>query len=465
MKMKKIAAACVLALGAVGAAHAYDPTVTADIIIYVGGASAQDVAFETIAKQIMLNNGNFDMIFNQKTINAAGVYDPANDGNNFRAAFGDMDDSKFGGVGTYANKKLLIIKRSQGGSWYGVGPVANGNAVYFMNPQPGGTPCYKNGGTNWICNASVVGNLVPRVPDFGLSDVEPDLFKLAVNKPTGSSISFNVAPENAMANYTGGANPTPVYALGFGIQMNAAVPLNPALGVSRAEFAGIMTGAVTDYNQLAAYTGSGSTPIVLCRRNRGSGTQAAAQAYFLNQGCGANSLTALLPSTTTVPANGAPFTVVGNESGSNVTTCLNNNTASIGVISLENIPGGIAGDTGVFPVSTRKWVAVDGVQPVDGNGVTTFNSEIMKNGRYQFVVESTVNVPTVPTSADAAAISAAYIAAASLVSNINAAVPGSTTPITLRNVGQLALSTNGTAPEVMNASHGGKTCKPFSKVR
>jgi hypothetical protein len=468
MKMKPIVAACALAIAASAPAFAYDPTTTtADFVVRIGGATAQDVAFETIARSLMLST-NFDMIFNDKTVDG-GAYDPANDGNDFRAAFGDADDTKLGNTGAYIGKKLLIVKRSKGGSWYGVGPVANGDKVYWMNPQLGGTPCTLNGGTTWICNTAIA-NLITAVPDLGMSDVEPDLFKIAANRPTGSSISFNVAPESAMKAYTGGATPTPVYALGFGVQANKNAPIDFAKGLSHAEYAGIMTGAVTDYNQLAAFTGSGSVPIVLCRRNNGSGTQAAAQAYFLNQGCGANSNTAAVRTTTTAPTgSGNAYAIVGNESGSNATGCINGTDQGIGVVSLEGQPDATGADA-IFPVTNRKWVAINGVAPVTGDNVSTFNTDSMKSGHYPFFVESTFNVAdgskggAVPAGI-AAAVATGWIAQATLPSNMALIIPGSTTGQTLRNTGQLALSTNTAGANVMNASHGGKTCIPATQVR
>jgi ABC-type phosphate transport system substrate-binding protein len=389
VQLKKMTAACVLALGAVsGSALAYGPGTTPDVTIYVGGASAQDSVFVGLIRGFM--SGNIDEYYDNATVEATPATTigfTSSDGTNFRAVFGQWaaDGSDL------ASKKVLVVKRSAGGSYWGVAPIANNEAVKFMNISPatctlGGVSTVAN---KYVCDigkgtSSIIPitatNLIDAVPDVGLSDVEPALFTDLVNQPgtadfTGDPVGTPFTDASSLASKS-------LFAVGFGAQVNA---LNPVTGITKQQYASIATGAISNWNQIDPALGSHT--VVLCRRTNGSGTQAMSNAYFLNTACGNSQ----------VPADsGFGARIVENVATGNVRTCIAGDPWAIGWLSLEdNLTG----------VTTRKWVPVAGVSvpnPTSPGGATcsfgACNTDNMKNGKSDMYAEQSFNKPLTLTS-------------------------------------------------------------------
>jgi hypothetical protein len=126
---------------------------------------------------------------------------------------------------------------------------------------------------------------------------------------------------------------------------------------------------------------------VLCRRVATSGTQAAAQLYFLwaptASGELAGQLTPVGSATSGTTNLGPTFRVVSNSGTSNVRDCLNSVAAgtnySGGVVSMENNPLGGA-DTYRFPKINGAFIA-------DGVAASAQTAEAIA-GRYDFVYEA-----------------------------------------------------------------------------
>jgi len=348
MKLNKIALA-LAALVAAPVAFAHSPTTTPDLVVRISGASAQQGTLVKIAETMMVA-GTIDVFYND----AAGA--------NHRAVFGTMKPTgtPIGVLNTaipasIGGKKVLIMDRAVGGSFYGVGPVARAQAIDAMKVDGS---CTSSGNTfpspSYYCAGTEL-----QVSDGGVSDVEPGMFR-GPNLPAGETALS--AAELAVLDV----------ASQNGVVMGVAVTNNyPYTTISKAAVQSIMTGTYTDWSQVNA---SLSGPITLETRAAGSGTKSAANAFFLNAPCS----TAGLPPQ---PAQGDPvnfstYTVVENSGTGGVKAGLNSVYAKgqmgLGLVSLENTPSGS---------DNWKFVAIDGVAPTIANAVS---------GDYQFFVEQSM---------------------------------------------------------------------------
>lgn len=346
MKLNKLALA-VAAIVAAPAAFAHSPTTAPDLTVSLSGASAQQGNLVAIAEKLMVA-GTIDVFYNDAA------------GSNHRAVFGTIKptgtvvggvtiDSKIGG------KKVLLLDRAQGGSFQGVGPVARSQSIAAMST----TGCTSSGLT-YPSPTYYCGNTVNLVPDAGVSDVEPAMFRGA-NLPTGETAlsaaelaGMDVASQNAVI-------------MGLAVTNNYTLP-----SISKAAVQSIMSGSYTDWSQVDP---SLSGPIVLETRTAGSGTKAMANAWYLNNPCSTAGLTPL--GNQGDPVNFSTFTVVENASTGGVKSGLNavysKGMMGIGIISLENTPA--ANDNWHF-------VAIDGVAPTVANAIngsyTNFTEQSMQ---------------------------------------------------------------------------------------
>lgn len=339
MKLNKISAACGLAVAVLsGQAFALAPTVTPDLQVFISGASAQQLTLGKIVQGMMVA-GSIDV-----------YYDTATGGKDYRAYFGT------GAAGTsIAGKKVLIHNRAKGGSVWGVNPVARATAISRMAIDAG---CTAVAGATFPAATYKCTNTVNAVPDAGVSDVEPGLFS-GINVATGDSeltdaerANLTVASQNAVI---------------MGIAVTNNMPL---ASLSRAQLTSMLTGAYTDWSSVDA---SLSGPIIVQRRVNGSGTQAAANAYFGAYPCSTGKLA---PATASNSVAGG-YTVVENSASGGVKSGLNADFAAgkmaIGILSTESVP--VAG--------TDNWhhVQIDGVAPTVANTIA---------GKYDYFVEQTI---------------------------------------------------------------------------
>lgn len=328
-KLNPLAAACAAALSlSAGQAMALTAFEAPDVNIYLSGASApQNLLGEVANKLFDSTQGIF--VYHDNNATTANFGD---DGRSYRAYFGVVKNDPSIRE-SLRGKKVLLVNRAKGGSVWGVNPVARAEAIATMKIDSGS--CALNSG---IYRCPEVGNdLTPtadnRIPDFGVSDVEPNMFKGPLNVEFGAT---QLTPAEA-AVFSGtqfGAN-----SLMMGIVATNAVP--DTLPISHAEYGAMLSGLIGDWSQVA--DGSTTGPVAVCRRVQGSGTQASYNWFFNNFPCAKDGLHGT--SASTVPARmldsagydgahagtsgdpividpSAGYTVVENPSSGNVRDCL-----------------------------------------------------------------------------------------------------------------------------------------------
>jgi hypothetical protein len=272
---------------------------------------------------------------------------------------------------------VAFQKRDAGGSGQGVYPVANGNAIAFIDP----TTCTGPASGVGTCSAQF-----NRVPDGGTSDVEPSMFQPALNNPAPFSGALNL----------GAITVRPFVSTIFGLAVSNALylklqqdqglpagvrPTVPKDAVATMLRAGFPFDTVA-WRLLLPNTNDGTqnSQVTICRRVNGSGTQASANRFFLEYPF--NSGVTLAPSTagdSSVAAHGtAPgnLYVVENSSSGNVATCLTS----------ANAAGGFAiGHQSYENAETAAWRFVR-ISGQEGGRENT------KAGRYPYFFEATCQV-------------------------------------------------------------------------
>jgi ABC-type phosphate transport system substrate-binding protein len=411
MKMKMIAAAC--ALMAAGSSFAAGTVSIGGVphnVVYLSGASAPDNFLADIAEGML-----------------TGVTFYTASGTNYRAFAGAANNIPNVANGT----RVLFIKRSAGGSVFGVNPVARAQRVTTINVNN----CTGTGtgtkGNPFTC--AVVGtdpgepnHALPAnaglVPDFGVSDVEPAMFQDPFN-------TENDAPALAPAEVAR-LSVTPLNQIMMGIAATNQVPATTVL--TRSAYGAMLNGQITTWDQVDP-TLSGD--VAVCRRVEGSGTQTSYNWFFGNFPCSANEFGSVAPARMTDSfgwkATGtgtvadpyeidpsAGYTVVENSSSSNVRSCMtaaNNGTdynfaafdpeegktnnfrvtftksgpmKAIGVVSLDSYASTSGWSfrhldgAGTFTGGTQTSSAgATGIAPSKANLI---------NGRYDFVVELSI---------------------------------------------------------------------------
>jgi len=356
MKFSKIALATSMALAAmtanaIGSAGIPD---NPDNILFISGASGVDSYLGATA----------DYFINVTTyIHSAD--------NNYKAWYGTTK-TDIGTLGAGAN--LLIIKRSAGGSAYGVGPLARGTLIDVPDWRDA-TPTAVDTTLTALSIAAtsnqwtVATRASALAPDIGVSDVEPKMFT-GINAEAGISVLTNA--EQALLT------PAPWAVLAEGIAVNNRVP----------ETANITNTWVREaldghdgYKNWSKVDGS-TTPVTICRRIEGSGTQAAYNSYFngfpgtsFYNGYGrnvpkvtSNSLGYNATGTNTGLSTSAPilispsagFTVFEGYASTDVRKCLQ--AAQLGIdVTLQGRSGTVSGVT-----SNRYYKLKFGTAPVTG---------------------------------------------------------------------------------------------------
>lgn len=410
MQYSKIAFACGLALSAM-AAQAAGPTIPAGTVtIYLSGASAPDN---------FLNDTVKDMLTNEVAIRGSSA-------NSYRAFLGQATANI---PGVTAGTNILLIKRSKGGSVWGVDPLARAQRIetldfnnctaltptasdpYSWNCAVKGNDPGTSGYVNSVANAGLI-------PDFGVSDVEPKMFKSPLNTENG----LPQLTSTELARLTA----SPVNQIMMGIVATDAVAATTH--ISRSQYGAMLAGAYDTWEQI---DGS-ADPVVVCRRVPGSGTQTSYNWFFSGFPCNGASSDKLLPKgvadsygydgghagTAADPIivdPSAGYTVVENSGSGDVRNCLKaaqNGTdhtvtgsngkvykvtfsavggpsKAIGVLSLDSYPQAAASGSGfsfrmldgagTFNGSTQAASAgATGIAPSKANLV---------NGKYDFVVE------------------------------------------------------------------------------
>ena len=293
--LKKAALAIAMAGAfASGSAFALGPNISPQIELFVSGASAQDNNFGALFKDLC-QAGTLDTYLDNA--------DPAKPGAKHRAFFCTVLGTKVPGLG--GNRNVLLHKRSEGGSGWGVQPIANHTKMDHMNIDVSNCTETPVGSHNWLCNLTAAGAVTKEYSDAGLSDVEPRQFK-GVNVPSG----FTAITAAQLARLKT-QSPS---ALVFGVTVNTKLrnALQKALGktvgsetaanmpsLTKAQIINLMkasgTGRITRWSQLKingkaltavpGVTPPADTKVRICRRVRGSGTQTQHNIKFLENPC------------------------------------------------------------------------------------------------------------------------------------------------------------------------------------
>jgi len=408
MQARLIAVAA--ALAACGAAHALTPAQieaarTAGTLkeVYIAGASAQRL-FLGAWMQAQCKATTFDVFFN-----GTGA---APTGSNHRAYSCQLSKQ----VGNWAaGTNVLLVKRDQGGSTQGVNPIATGTAQDMMVVD---STCTATGNSSPAADILVPSYACPstaaRLADAGVSDVEPALFQASINLLAPSVAVATTSLDYAPFNQTvmGVAVNKKLYRalqeaqglIAAGAAMDDAADKQPSLNYSfvSAVLSSNISGSATSrrgWNVVVPTSVDSaieSKQVNVCRRNIGSGTQAATNIEFLRGGC-TNQATATysLIGQTTGAANSAQTTSpalattgtlawnLGSGAGA-VETCLGTTVENlagtaygIGFLSRENTPtpSGTTTDKGY------RFVKLNGVAP---------SRDSAKTGEYPFVYAATM---------------------------------------------------------------------------
>lgn len=370
MQIKTIVAAIAALAAASAQAVVIDPTgATADVTIYVSGASAQKPALEaTVATAVCAVPGDVVKLSDTSGTGSKGWY--------------------CNGKGSAANKKVLVLNRTKGGSAAGINQVLSSATDEAEAETIDLATC---GSFDAAAKTAVCTGKKKVESVMALSDVKPTEFASGI---LGSGAGY-LAP-TALTTVAVGLQ-------GFGIVANPAMytalqEQNVADGLLAASCVGNTTDAAcqpsirsADYASIVASSGSikdaaslvpaatTSGALTLCRRVDTSGTQASSNIFFLNNVCGSMGYLGAL-----VPATSAdyPSMVIENSETADVKACVNNAAdLRLGVVSLENVPG--ASDS-------YKYVKLDGVSPnfTAAGAVDAKQKVNTRNGAYKFAVES-----------------------------------------------------------------------------
>ncbi|MGZ8271635.1 MAG: hypothetical protein ACXW1T_10480 [Methylophilus sp.] len=422
MKVTKIALACGLAVAAMSA-HAAGPTIPAGAkTVFVSGASAPDGFLGDIAVSMLAGT-------------AAGAGTPVaarTADSNYRAYVG------YSKVAGQVGSPIVFIKRSAGGSAFGVDPVAKAQRVVTIDLNN----CATNAGADaatfaWVCGTKGIDPGVAGadtaannglVPDVGVSDVEPAMFQTPFNTENGQP-ALSAAEVARLSN-------KPVNLAMFGIVATDAVPATYHL--SRSAYGAMLSGAAQDWSLVDS---ADVDPVVVCRRVNGSGTQASYNWFFSGFPCNkaSNGYASAKPASATdsfgylggagtaaspiVIDPSAGYTVVENSGSGDVRNCLKAAQAgtdftvtgsfgkvykvlfsnvggpskAIGVLSLDSYTKAGAGFGYTFRQLDGAGV-FDGVSQTvtagPGTGVSPSKQNLL-NGKYDFALELSMQVRNV----------------------------------------------------------------------
>lgn len=270
---------------------------------------------------------------------------------------------------------IVVNKRDLLGSGHGVFPVAQNVAVEF-------TDLSTCSDTTFNCTGTI-----NKIPDAGISDEEPTLFNGSFNRPAAFSSAAAVANSDF-------GTVSPVFSQVFGVAVTTKLANemiaagnyvtdannNKVPALSSAQIANLFSQSIKSTAWKGITTAANqSVGVNVCTRDIGSGTRAAANTVYLQNG-----LAGLLPFTakptqsnvTAVTDVAGKFFINEAGSGGGVVTCLNNANGlaskgfGVGLLTL-----------GQGTNANYTFAAVDGVLPSRDNA---------KIGKYGFWVESTI---------------------------------------------------------------------------
>ena len=292
MHVKKIAALVAVACaGMSGAALAaitdtthkgyVDDAQTNGRVFFISGASATQKGFGGIIDSLF-EPGQFIRVANTTASSR-----------DFEGVAGVLKSTVTG----WGGAKVIIIDRVKGGSVFGVNPVArdfdsNGVApnegekiqqMYVTAATCTGTGTAGTSANPYVCTLS--SDATPlvdgRIPDAGISDVAPKMFKNPLNTEGEPAVQAAELSAQELAEFANADYNKPIYTLAFGVPITNNT--NPAM-LNRAAVSAIMAGNVGTWDLVDSTLPADD--VVVCRRVQGSGTQAVDNWFFGNYPCG-----------------------------------------------------------------------------------------------------------------------------------------------------------------------------------
>lgn len=390
MRNMKLVAA-LAAVCASGSAFALAPDAATSINLVVAGASAQRNTFQQ----------EFTAICQAATLNLYQASPTANQ--DFRAYSCTLNTT--GLPASIAGRNAIVYYRSEGGSVYGVGPLAKNlpvkrllvnSAACTVAAPPAFGNCTVTGYN--LTTDTATGNLVNSVVDLGVSDVEPNRF-VGENWPAATTSVLGTQPTDTQFNTLSSQTATGTV---FGILVNSTLAVDD---LSRQDVNSIFTGQYGTWDQVADVNNAvdATGEITVCRREPGSGTQTAASIYFNGQGCPVGYPFVAAPAG---PLFENP--VVENGTSTTMNTCVSTRTGSIGIQTYT-----------VTPPAGTKWVTINGKLPgkvaaalgdYDYWFESTFNKDeviagkALENTLADFLIGRARNAATIPVNDSAFAL-------------------------------------------------------------
>lgn len=348
MQIKKLSALCAIALASMaGSAHAALTAAQTSIlndansngrVVFISGASAVQKGFAAGVASLFSGTPFYLGVDNTKNI----------DSNDHLAVAGTLAVAT---GGWSAGTNVVVVYRVKGGSVMGVNPVARAESIEALDVTAANCGSLGSGtaAAPYKCSTTT------RVPDAGVSDVAPALFKSPVNtEGETAAAELNAAELADLAA-------RPIYGLAFGIPVTKTV--GSSVKFTRSTVAAIMSGNVATWDQVDA---AESGDIVICRRVPGSGTQAVMNLWAGNYPC--NGLAQQEPADRDTSGNydGTDFI----EAGKNYTGQYTVNAGTGGLVVVENSTSGQVRDCLNKAVTGGSYDTADR----DGNLVkVTFN--------------------------------------------------------------------------------------------
>ena len=276
MKLKAIAVAC--AMLAAGSSFAAGKVAIGGVdheVVYLSGATAVDNFLGDIAESMLTGVVFYENVSANGAFQHRGYAGAAN-----------------GVPGIADGTRVLFIKRTKGGSVWGVNPVARAQrfeTIDVNNCSVGDAadPKFPRDGSKskpFLCVAigtdpGAAGHALPTnlglVPDYGVSDVEPAMFAAPFNTENDTPA---LAPEEVARLAA-----VPLNQLMMGIVATNNVPLSTHM--SRSAYGAMLNNQIQSWD-LVDPTLEGD--VVVCRRVEGSGTQTSYNWFFTNFPCSTN---------------------------------------------------------------------------------------------------------------------------------------------------------------------------------
>lgn len=393
-----------LACAAAGAAHAVAP---ADIVtarnngtlleVRVTGASALRLLVGAYLQADIADASTFDVFFDSAA------------GSNHRA-YSFVTKTAISGTGLTTipvGTTVLLTKRDAGGSAQGVTPLVNADATqtHMLVDNSCTTTANARPATDITKPTYLCTGTVAALAHGGLSDVEPALLQAAVNGGTGLDTTVLDAAGFVQNIFGVAVNKKAYLALqkaqGLVDVSATTIDESPAKqpSIPKAFVQGALTGGLlgsgsgkNGWNLLIPTSVDANVltkRINVCRRNVGSGTQAASNMYFAYAGCSTVNSQAVTAGNATLPSSATgTITTTQNASSGAVEGCLGTTVEGLagdaygfGVLGRENNPVPVDAQGNPIQDKGYRFVKLSGVAPTRANAIS---------GDYEFVTESSM---------------------------------------------------------------------------